>query len=166
MVRTKRPFDALAAFASARERLGQGQLVLMGDGPIAPQVRAAAGRVSGATFLGRVSEREKFARLARAHVLVATSVREGWGMVVDEAAAAGAYPIGYRVPGLVDAVPAAGGTLVEPTPAALADALVDHLPRLVAEPARPRRGGALTWDEVAARLLAVMATATRQMERV
>jgi glycosyltransferase involved in cell wall biosynthesis/O-antigen/teichoic acid export membrane protein len=166
MVRTKRPFDALAAFASARERLGQGRLVLMGDGPIAPQVRAAAGRVSGATFLGRVSEREKFARLARAHVLVATSVREGWGMVVDEAAAVGAYPIGYRVPGLVDAVPAAGGTLVAPTPAALADALVDHLPRLVAEPARPRRGGALTWDEVAARLLAVMATATRPMERV
>ena len=51
---------------------------------------------------------------ARAHVLVATSVREGWGLNVSEAAACGTPAIGYSVPGLVDSIPASGGALVEP----------------------------------------------------
>lgn len=166
MVSAKRPLDALAAFEHARRELGEGEFVLIGDGPIADQVRRAAGPVPGARFMGHVSEAEKFSLLGRAHVLVATSVREGWGLVVDEAAAVGTYPIGYRVPGLVDSIPAAGGTLVDPNPRALAAALVEHLPRLVQHPAVLRRGGASTWDDVAERLLAVVATAARPLERV
>jgi glycosyltransferase involved in cell wall biosynthesis len=87
-----------------------------------------------------------------------TSVREGWGLVVDEAAAVGAHPIGYRVPGLIDSVPAAGGTLVDPDPVSLGAALAGLLPALVDQPSLPRRGGAGNWDDVAARLLAVLDT--------
>lgn len=166
MVSAKRPLDALRAFDLARREIGPAELVLVGDGPIGPVVRAAARAVPGARFVGHVSEAEKYAELARAHALVTTSVREGWGLVVDEAAAMGVYPIGYRVPGLVDSIPAAGGSLVDPHPRALAEALVEHLPRLVQHPAPARRGGARSWDEAADRLLAVVATAARSLERV
>ncbi len=62
----------------------------------------------GVTFLGHVSEEEKRERLARAHALVATSVREGWGLVVTEAAASGTVSIGYDVPGLRDSIASIG----------------------------------------------------------
>lgn len=166
MVSAKRPLDALTAFGLARAALGGGEFALIGDGPIGGTVRDAAARVPGAHFMGRVSEAEKFELLGRAHVLVVTSVREGWGLVVDEAAAMGAYPIGYRVPGLTDSIPAAGGTLVDPNPRALAAALVECLPRLVTDPSTVRHGGARSWDDVAERLLAVLATAARPMVRV
>jgi len=161
MVSAKRPLDVVTAFDRARAELGEGRLLVMGGGPIAESVRSAVERVPGGEFLGRVSEREKFERLAEAHVLAVTSVREGWGLVVDEAAAVGAHPIGYRVPGLVDSVPAAGGTVVDPNPAALADALVRRLPALVEQPAMPRQGGARPWDEVADRFLSLVATVVR-----
>ncbi len=55
--------------------------------PEEARLRKIAG--PGVTILGRVSEQEKRERLGgRAHALVVTSVREGWGLVVTEAAAA------------------------------------------------------------------------------
>jgi glycosyltransferase involved in cell wall biosynthesis len=85
--------------------------------------------------------------LARAHVLVATSVREGWGLNVSEAAACGTPSIGYRVPGLVDSLSASGGLVVDPAPNALSEGLsaffrgsVDLHPRISTVP----------WPEVAA----------------
>ncbi len=78
----------------------------------------------GVTFLGRVSEEEKRERLGRAHALVATSVREGWGLVVTEAAASGTVAIGYDVAGLRDSIGASGGILTPADPASLATGLV------------------------------------------
>jgi len=73
-------------------------------------------------------------------------VREGWGLNVSEAAACGTPSIGYAAPGLVDAVPASGGALVEPTPHALAEALRDYFAgKLVLEP----RVSTVPWAEVA-----------------
>jgi glycosyltransferase involved in cell wall biosynthesis len=98
------------------------------------------------TFLGRLGWAELVERLGRAHVLVATSVREGWGLNVSEAAACGTPSIGYRVPGLVDSVEASGGALVEPTPAALGAALSDVFTgRLQLQP----RPSTVSWNEVA-----------------
>lgn len=53
---------------------------------------------------GYVSEKKKFELLARAHVLLNPSIREGWGLVVIEAASMGTPTVGYKVPGLVDSV--------------------------------------------------------------
>ena len=76
----------------------------------------------GVQFLGAVSHAEKFERLQRAHVLIATSVREGWGLVVSEAAALGTPSIAYDVAGLRDrlasAAAAYGGTEAQITQAA------------------------------------------------
>lgn len=156
MVSAKRPLDALVGFDHARRRLGCGRMLMVGAGPIAPVVTNKAAATPGATYLGRVSETDKFDVLARAHALVVTSVREGWGLVVDEAAALGVHAVGYRVPGLVDSVPAAGGTLVDPSPEALGEALVRLLPDLVRAPQPPRRGGAGSWDDIAEKMLAVV----------
>ena len=73
-------------------------------------------------------------------------MREGWGLNVSEAAACGTPSIGYRVPGLVDSVPASGGALVDPRPEALAQALADFFSgRLRLEP----RPSTVPWPEVA-----------------
>lgn len=122
MVPMKRPVHAIQAFRLLAREVPVAKLWMIGEGPLLPRLRAAA--PPGVTFLGRLPREELAQRLARAHVLVATSVREGWGLNVSEAAACGTPTIGYAVPGLVDSIPASGGHLVEPTPQALGRALV------------------------------------------
>ena len=51
-----------------------------------------------------MSQPKKFELLARAHILINPSVREGWGLVNIEANAMGTPVIAYRSPGLVDSV--------------------------------------------------------------
>lgn len=55
-------------------------------------------------FYGFVNEIKKFELLAKAHLLINTSVREGWGLVVIEAAFVGTPTVGYNVPGLRDSI--------------------------------------------------------------
>lgn len=55
-------------------------------------------------FWGYVSQLKKFELLARAHVLINPSVREGWGLVNIEANAMGTPIVAYRSSGLVDSV--------------------------------------------------------------
>jgi glycosyltransferase involved in cell wall biosynthesis len=55
-------------------------------------------------FRGYVSEKEKVGILRRAHVVVNTSSKEGWGVTVIEANACGTPVIASDVPGLRDAV--------------------------------------------------------------
>jgi len=161
LVASKRVDHALGAFARLRERMPDARMRIVGTGPLERRVRELAG--PGVVVHGRVGAQEKLELMASAHVLVVTSVREGWGLVVDEAAAMGTPSIGYDVPGLRDSVPAAGGTLVQPSPDALGHALARRLPELVAAPPRAGwRGGARSWDEVATSLLdAVTAAAGR-----
>ena len=66
-------------------------------GPDLEKVQAAA--TDGVTGVRRVSEQEKVRPMAAAHVHIATSVREGWGLVVTEAAAVGTPTVAYDVPG-------------------------------------------------------------------
>lgn len=55
-------------------------------------------------FYGFVSQSRKFKLLAGSHLLIHPSVREGWGLVVIEAAAVGTPTIGYKVVGLKDSI--------------------------------------------------------------
>jgi glycosyltransferase involved in cell wall biosynthesis len=123
LVAMKRPKDALAAFAVLSREFPSARLWMIGDGPLLPRLRASA--PPGVEFLGRLKREDVLDRLTRAHVLVSTSVREGWGLNVSEAAACGTPSIGYAVPGLVDSLQASGGALVDPEPAALGRALVE-----------------------------------------
>jgi glycosyltransferase involved in cell wall biosynthesis len=119
-----------------------------------PQLRKST--PPGVQFLGAVSQTEKFERLQRAHVLIATSVREGWGLVVSEAAIVGTPSIAYDVAGLRDSVSASGGFLTAPNPEALGRALCEYFVT-TAETGVPEvsAGGILDWGEVADMILGV-----------
>lgn len=73
-------------------------------------------------FWGYVSERKKFELLAKAHILVNPSIREGWGLVVIEAASVKTPTVGYDVPGLRDSIKnGETGILSDPNPIACAE---------------------------------------------
>ena len=147
----KRPLEAVAAFRRVQRAVADAHLLIIGRGPQEEQVRRRAG--GGIELLGRLSVSERDERVARAHALVATSVREGWGLVVSEAAAVGTGTIGYDVPGLVDSIAATGGVLVDPNPRALADAMLD-VARAPGKVRRPASTGTVPFAAVAERLLA------------
>ena len=144
LVQMKRPEDAVASMRELRRSVPNARLWVIGDGPLSERLRSEG--TPDVELLGRVSGEELRDRLARAHVHVATSVREGWGLNVSEAAACGTPSIGYAVPGLVDSISASGGALVNPNPAALAEALGRFfLGELELQP----RVSTVPWDEVA-----------------
>ena len=160
----KRPDHALASFALAKARLPEMKLWMVGSGRMQPELERRAG--DNVEFAGRVSHEEKFEMMAKAHLLVATSVREGWGLVVSEAAAVGTLTIGYNVPGLRDSIKASNGVLVEPRPEALADHIAETLPLVAAGSApKPVLGGVAPWAEVAAAILAAAKVAAPSGER-
>ncbi len=151
----KKPYDVLAATIRVHEQMPDLQVWMLGGGPQLEQLRADA--PPWFHVLGFVSQEEKVDRMARAHVMVATSVREGWGLVVSEAAALGTPTIGYDVPGLRDSTRAANGVVIPPSPDALADWLPTTLRDWQANPPAPLPyGGAESWDTVAAAVYAAM----------
>ena len=152
LVAMKRPQHAIEALRLLRATVPDAQLWVIGDGTLRLE------QEDGVTFLGRLERGELLERLARAHVLVATSVREGWGLNVSEAAACGTPAIGYDVPGLADSIRASGGATVEPTPAALAARLREFFAgELSLEP----KVSTMSWPAVAAAVEAHLIAATR-----
>ena len=150
----KRPEHAIRAFGLVRRQLPEAQMWVMGGGPEEARLRKMAG--PGVTFLGRVPGAEKRERLGRAHALVVTSVREGWGLVVTEAAVSGTVAIGYDVAGLRDSIGASGGVLTRADPASLATGLVKLLPSVAGGYGpRARPAGVVPWNEVAGGILTV-----------
>ncbi len=124
----KRVDHALAATRILRERGVPAELTIVGGGEIENELRrtaahpALAGHVN---FAGRLSEREKNEQLRAAHLLVHTSLREGWGLNVIEANAMGAPAVVYPVGGLVDSTVHGTTGIVTSTesPAAVAEAV-------------------------------------------
>ena len=101
-------------------------------------------------FSGRVSEAEKSSILTASDVLVGTSVREGWGLTVTEAAARGHSVGRLRLPGFRDSVvDGRTGLLVQPR----TDALADGIARLLDDPELYDRLRSEGW-RTATRLLA------------
>jgi glycosyltransferase involved in cell wall biosynthesis len=148
----KRPLDALRAFAIVQHSVPDARLWILGRGPEEARLRRQAARLPGVEILGHLPPAERDTHLAHAHALVTTSVREGWGLVVSEAAAVGTGAIGYDVPGLDDSIRATGGVLVRPRVADLATAML----RVALDPQsapRPISTGTVPFADVAERLL-------------
>ncbi len=109
------------------EKNADARLTIVGTGEAELSLKQIAKElgVSGSVeFTGRLDEAEKNEQLRRAHFLVHTSVREGWGLNVIEANAMGTPAIVYPVGGLVDSTLHNETGLVtnEETPAAVAEA--------------------------------------------
>lgn len=82
------------------------RLTIVGTGDVEQPLRELVvhlGIQDKVTFTGHLSEREKNDRLRASHLLLHTSLREGWGLNVLEANAMGTPAVVYPVDGLVDA---------------------------------------------------------------
>lgn len=122
----KRPLDALEAFAAFLAAGGDGTLWISGGGDDRALRRFIAERGLDAhvRLFGRTSETQKLELMQRASVLVATSVKEGWGLIVTEANSVGTPAVVYDVDGLRSAA-GAHNLVSAPAPAALALSLAD-----------------------------------------
>jgi glycosyltransferase involved in cell wall biosynthesis len=157
----KRPDEAIHAFRLLRETsMPTAKLWVIGTGPLEERLRRNA--PDGVEFLGWLTEEEKILRLARAHVLIVTSVREGWGLVVTEAAEVGTPVVAYRVDGLGDSVRASNGVLTAPNPKQLSFVLKELLATWL-QSGLPdvTPGGVIPWQEVAERILYFAETARK-----
>ena len=108
--RSKRPDHAIDAFRLVARQMPEARLWIIGSGPLEERIARTLPR--GAELLGRVPLEDRDRYMGRAHALLMTSVREGWGLVVSEAASVGTRTIAYAVDGLVDSVAACDGVLV------------------------------------------------------
>jgi glycosyltransferase involved in cell wall biosynthesis len=127
---SKRIDHVVRALALVRRAVPNARLSIVGSGP-ASEVRrlkrvARSSGVAGAvTFTGRLPDDARDRALARFDVLALASLREGWGIVVSEAARFAVPSVVYPVPGLVDAVRDGETGIVSPrpTPRSLANGL-------------------------------------------
>ncbi|HSX01871.1 MAG TPA: glycosyltransferase family 4 protein [Candidatus Saccharimonadia bacterium] len=135
----KRTLDQITAFELAKRRRPDLRLVVAGapSGRYGQEVLrriVASPYAADIEYAGRVSPADKLRLMCRAHAILVTSVKEGWGLIVTEAASQGTPAIVYDVDGLRDSVRPGQTGLIAATnaPAALADRIIE----LLADPAR------------------------------
>jgi glycosyltransferase involved in cell wall biosynthesis len=105
----KRTAHIVKAFEIAKAKVPDLELVLAGDvnGRYGSKVIALI-KKSQYTFsikyLGKVSTEKKVELMQKSHIIAAASVKEGWGLIVTEAASQGTPAVVYNVDGLRDSV--------------------------------------------------------------
>ncbi len=113
----KRLEHLLLSYKIVKNKVPDAKLIIVGRGDYEDYIKRLA-KSLGLTdvhFMGRVSEKTKIMLMQRAWVLVSTSIVEGWGLTVTEAAACRTPAIAYKVPGLKDSIRHMNtGILVEP----------------------------------------------------
>jgi glycosyltransferase involved in cell wall biosynthesis len=124
----KRVSHSLEATRVLLQRGIRAHLTVVGSGEEEGLLRRLAAEeilAGQVTFAGQLSESEKDERLRRSHVLLHTSIREGWGLNVLEANAMGTPGVVYPVAGLVESTLDGRTGLVTPreTPESIADAI-------------------------------------------
>lgn len=106
---SKRVHDTIKAFAQVRKKLPTAKLWIVGRGDegytkklkhIIKNEKLAKSIV----FYGFISEEKKRELMGRAHIILVTSIKEGWGLIVTEANACGTIATVYDVDGLRDSV--------------------------------------------------------------
>jgi glycosyltransferase involved in cell wall biosynthesis len=93
---------AVDAIAEARKVLPDARLVIVGSGWWEASLREYVGQrglQAAVEFTGHVSEDDKHAAYDEAWVLALPSLKEGWGLVVGEAAGHGVPTVAYRSAG-------------------------------------------------------------------
>ncbi|MDB6065705.1 MAG: hypothetical protein JWR26_1913 [Pedosphaera sp.] len=108
------------------------QLTIVGTGEVEESLRRLVTELQlgkNVTFTGSLSEVEKDEQLKRAHFLLHTSLREGWGLNVIEANAMGTPAVVYPVAGLIESTlhDQTGLISEKETPESLAASLISIL---------------------------------------
>jgi glycosyltransferase involved in cell wall biosynthesis len=158
----KRQDELIEAAVVARQRVPDLRLVIVGEGPLRPALEAriaAHGAREWITMAGRLSHTELVAEYQRAWLVSSTSLAEGWGLALTEAAACGTTAVATDVSGhrssVIDGVT---GVLV-PLPRiaeTMADVLLDEARRDRLASAALIRARTLTWDASAQGILAAL----------
>src|SRR2546430_5438034 len=104
------PRKNVVRLAGAFERLGEGTLTFVGDGPLRPQLEGRR----GIELAGTVSYDAVPARIAAAHVVCQPSLIEPFGQAALEAMACGRSVVCTRIGGPPEFVPPDAGVLVDP----------------------------------------------------
>ena len=113
--------------ATAFERLGEGTLTFVGDGPLRSDLEGK----SGVELVGAIPHEDLPRHIAAARVVCQPSLVEPLGQALLEAMACGRTVVATRIGGPPEFVPAEAGLLVDPVDE---DALVDALRTAVSYP--------------------------------
>jgi glycosyltransferase involved in cell wall biosynthesis len=138
----RKAIDQLIAVL-ARPELEQVHLMVVGDGPLEPELRQQAAQLrvdQRVRFFGHVSETEKFQLLRMADAFVSTSQHEGFGLVFLEAMACGLPIVCYDRGGQRDFLDS--GSTGAVVPLNDRDAFVRACHRLMLDPRARQRAGA------------------------
>jgi len=105
----KRTLDQIKAFEIAKRDLPELKLVVAGDssGRYGKKVLKAIKKspfATDITYKGKVSKTDNLALMRQSHIIMVTSIKEGWGLIVTEAASQGTPAVVYDVDGLRDSV--------------------------------------------------------------
>ena len=129
----KRPDHVVKVFKEAREKIPNLRLLIAGSGDgdyfieFMKEINASVD-VGEIEYLGKVTREKKIELMQKSHVIVVTSLKEGWGLIVTEAASQGTPAAVYDVDGLRDSVKnGETGFVTNPEPCALAAAITDML---------------------------------------
>ncbi len=139
-------------------------LVIVGDGYERDALEALIAELGAETWVrlaGRVSDDELIDLYRRAWTIASTSVREGWGMTITEAAACGTPAVATRIAGHSDALEEGRsgllGTTDEELVAHLRAVLSDSQLRARLQQGALERAASLTWDSTALETFRVLA---------
>lgn len=154
--------DVLDAFSIILQSKKDAQLWIVGSGKqsylkkLKEKVKDL-GLEQNLVFFGFIPENKKLELLKRAHLLLHASVKEGWGLVVLEAASQGTPSVAYNVSGLRDTIKdKKTGILVFPkSPRELAKAAISLLEDQKQYKAMQKAGiewiSSLNWENVTER---------------
>jgi glycosyltransferase involved in cell wall biosynthesis len=168
--RYKQPQHVVLAFKYIADKIPYAKLIIAGDGDFKPKLERLIKRLrleSKVEVKGKVTEAEKVQLLQEAWVLIQTSRKEGFDMVVLEANACGTPAVGYDVPGLRDSIRhGETGMLVKPGDLeALAEVLTSLLEDDVLREKMSRNAlkwsKKFTWNKTAEEFLKVVGGAVR-----
>jgi glycosyltransferase involved in cell wall biosynthesis len=164
LVPVKRFDRLIRAVVAARRSAPDLELKLVGTGPDRHDLEVLVEELDAGSFVhfaGRVSDEELVRTYQSAWMVASSSVREGWGMTLTEAAACGTPAVATRIAGHVDALAEGRSGLLADDDADLAR----HLARVATDHALRERlsAGALehaatfTWANTSTRILEVLA---------
>jgi len=158
----------MGILARVHERVPDLETIIVGEGTERSGLEARLRELGADGYVsmpGRLGTDQLVELYRRAWVVVSTSVREGWGMTVSEAAACGTPAVATRIPGHLDAIEhGVTGMLTDRD-----DDFARHLETLLCDPLLRRRLGraaskrvtALTWEATARGTLAALVADAR-----
>ena len=107
MRRYKRPEESLYLLKELRNEVNDLKLTIIGDGPSRPDLEKLCVELDlgeNVMFAGRISDSEVAEIVASSWLNIHSSVTEGWGISIIEAASAGTPTVVYNVPGVSNSV--------------------------------------------------------------